>query len=227
MSAKQQVLDQLDSLIESGQKYDNSYSSSVDSMGAAFTNVPENELRAFATRSFAAIERIAGRASQYYEMLPDVAGSQSLQAAGYGQPVTAPILGSLLALRDAVDAGHLETLEAQIRALVHDDFLQQAKDLLASNYHVAAMVLAGGVLEDHLKKLCTTNGLTWNGSGSISKYNDACRQGNVYDQAKWRRIQSIGDLRNQAAHGQGGNVNSSDVDDACKFTERFISDFPA
>lgn len=67
------------------------------------------------------------------------------------------------------------------------------------------MVLVGGVLEDHLQKLCVKNGLTWKGKGSISTYNDLLH-GSEYDKPIWRRIQSIGDIRNDAAHGQGAKA---------------------
>jgi hypothetical protein len=87
------------------------------------------------------------------------------------------------------------------------------------------MVLIGGVLEDHLEKLCGKRKLTWKGDGSISKYNDLLRDV-FYDQPTWRRIQSIGDLRNKSAHGEGATVNPPEVDDAYRFVGRFVADYP-
>ncbi|MEQ1905150.1 MAG: hypothetical protein ABL888_13255 [Pirellulaceae bacterium] len=224
MTVKKDILNDLETLKQTGQQYCTSFRG--DGIGGVISNIDEHELRAFAAKSYVAIERIAGRTSEFYKLLPTDL-NETLLGNSYGPALLSSIYGSLSALHDAVNSGHIETLESQIRAHVHDDFLQQSKDLLTSNYHVAAMVLVGGVLEDHLEKLCTKNALAWSGTGSISKYNDACRKGNIYDQAKWRRIQSIGDLRNQAAHGQGEFLNSSDVVDARLFTERFISDYPA
>jgi hypothetical protein len=125
-----------------------------------------------------------------------------------------------------VHKGYLVSLESRLRSNIHDDFLRQAKTLFDEHYHVAAMVLVGGVMEDHLEKLCTKHGKTWTGHGSISKYNDALH-GTAYDKATWRRIQGIGDLRNEAAHGNGAKVRPEDVEDALKFVGRFIADNPA
>ena len=224
MTIKNDTLTQLDGLIEEGQQCQESFY--MANRGRYQSRMSESDLRAFTARAFAAIARLAGKESEYYRLLPSIDLSKLIRLPSLtNSPSIIPALsGSLTALRDAVDNGHLESLENRIRAHVHDDFLEQAKDLLDSNYHVAAMVLIGGVLEDHLSKLCTKKGLTWNGHGSISKYNDACHQGTVYDKPTWRRIQSIGDLRNDAAHGQGADVKAPDVDDAYKFVGRFIAD---
>ncbi|MCH8042570.1 MAG: hypothetical protein IID44_02520 [Planctomycetes bacterium] len=227
MTIKSDILTRLDGLIDEGTKLVNSYQATVDSMGATYSDIPEQDFRAFTTKATAAIDRIAGEESQFFKHLPELKASKSISSPGYNVTFLPAVVGSIVALRDAVDNGHLESLETRIRAHVHDDFLEQAKDLLDSKYHVAAMVLIGGVLEDHLQKLCTKNGLTWNGHGSISKYNDACHQGTVYDKPTWRRIQSIGDLRNDVAHGQGAGVKVPDVEDAYKFVGRFIADHPA
>ena len=86
------------------------------------------------------------------------------------------------------------------------------------------MVLVGGVLESHLRKLCDNRSLTWKGDGSISKYNDLSH-GPVYDKPTWRRIQSIGDVRNDAAHGNVAAVKVEDATDAHKYVSRFLADY--
>ena len=87
------------------------------------------------------------------------------------------------------------------------------------------MVLIGGVLEDHLCKLCTNRRLTWSGSGSLAKYNDLLRD-KAYAQPVWRRIQAISDVRNEAAHGNGTAVKRSDVEDALTYVGRLLTDYP-
>jgi hypothetical protein len=125
-----------------------------------------------------------------------------------------------------VDAGLLVSLADRMRANIHDDFLEQAKTLLGAGYHVAAIVLTGGVLENHLRKLCDNRSLKWTGDGSISKYNDLLH-GALYDKPTWRRIQSIGDVRNDAAHGNGAEVKVDDAKDAHKYVGRFLDDYSA
>lgn len=85
------------------------------------------------------------------------------------------------------------------------------------------MVLIGGVLEDHLRKLCEARGLPWQGNGTIGKYNDLLRD-RLYPQPVWRRIQAIADLRNSAAHGRGSAVKHEDVEDAQRYVQRFLAE---
>ncbi len=96
--------------------------------------------------------------------------------------------------------------------------------MLTSNYHVAAMVIGGGVLENHLRKLVINQSLTCSGSGSLSKYNDLLKD-SVYPQTVWRRIQAITDIRNHAAHGDAGAVVPNDVKDSLGFITRVMTDY--
>ena len=220
---KKEVLTQFDALIETGQRLTNSfqfrdyiYESSV----------PEAEHRAFVTSALAAIERIAGKDSQYYANIPQEPLSSQLAFAGFDMSFIPTVTGVLISLRDAVDQGLLLSLESKLRANIHDDFLVQASELLDAGYHVAALVLTGGVLENHLQKMVLARRLDLPKKGSISKYNDLLRD-NPYNQSIWRRIQSISDLRNDAAHGKGSTITPKDAKDAHAFVQRFIADHPA
>jgi hypothetical protein len=187
---------------------------------------PQERLRAFFTMARAAVERICTANSTYFADLPRT--PEIVSAFGWSDSWVATVLGVLVALRNAIKDGYLVSLENRLRANVYDDFLVQAEELLKAGYHVAAMVLAGGVLEDHLRKLCEARSLGWTGNGSLSKYNDLLRdKPNAYDTATWRRIQSIGDDRNKAAHGQGEQVKREDVADHLKYVHRLLADRPA
>lgn len=225
MALKTDILAQLDALLETAQGLDDSFR--IGDYGSYESSIPEAEHRAFVTAAKAAIRRIAGDGSEYFKALPQIADGERITVPGYSPTTIPAVRGSLNALRDAVDGGLLTSIENLLRANFHDDFLDQSQVLLDAGYHVAAMVLIGGVLEDHMQKLCLNNSLTWTGTGSLSKYNDALRAGNAYPQPTWRRIQSIGDVRNYAAHGNGANVAQSDVDDAQKYVRRFLADHPA
>ena len=219
---KKEVLSQLDALIETGQRLINSFQYESPTYRS---NVSEAELRAFVASALAAIERIAGKNSQYYENIPQERVLLPLAFENYNLSFIPTVAGVLVALRDAVDQGLLLSLESRLRANIHDDFLVQASELLDAGYHVAALVLTGGVLENHLQKMIQAGGLVLPKKGSISKYNDLLRD-NAYDQPKWRRIQSISDLRNEAAHGKGSNIKADDSKDAHTFVQRFIADHP-
>ena len=238
MPMKKEILPQLDALIETGKRLADSFQPRMvkDVRGqwlpesyrpnmakyVSKSNVPLAEHRAFVTSSLAAIERIAGKDSQYYENIPQKIKS----ALHYGKSFISIVTGVLVALRDAVDQGLLQSLESKLRANIHDDFLVQSSELLDAGYHVAALVLTGGVLEDHLQKMIQARGLRSPRKGSISKYNDVLRD-NAYHQPVWRRIQSIGDLRNAAAHIKSSTIAKEDAKDAHTYVQRFVADYPA
>ena len=156
MTPKDEVLQQIDALIPTGKELDSFYR--MGEMGPYFSRQPEERFRAFVTSALATIVRVAGKDSQYDISLPhDRLGTQ-IANAGYDKSLIATVLGVLQSLRDSVNSGYLTSLESRLRANVHDDFLTQANELLNARYHVAAMVLAGGVLENHLLKLATGRG---------------------------------------------------------------------
>ncbi len=220
---KTEVLTRLDVLVETGQRLADSFQ-----MKEAMyqSSVPEAEHRAFVTSALAAIEGIAGENSQYYQSISQERVPSELAFSGYDRPFIPTVTGVLIAFRDAVNQGLLQSLESRLRTNIHDDFLAQASELLDAGYYVAALVLTGGVLENHLQKMIPAHGLTLPNKGSISNYNDLLRD-NAYDQPKWRRIQSISDLRNYAAHGKGSKITSEDAKETHTFVQRFISDHPA
>ena len=227
---KTEVLTQLDALIKTGQRLTESFELKEYEYESS---VPEVELRAFVTSALAAIERIAGKDSQYYANIPQARVSSPLTVDGL-KAITRPTLsfiptvtGVLIALRDTVDQGLLLSLESRLRANIPRRLsCTGTPALLDAGYHVAALVLTGGVLENHLQKMTQARRLKLPKKGSISKYNDLLRD-NAYDQSKWRRIQSINDLRNNAAHGKGSTITPEDVKDAHVFVQRFIADYPA
>lgn len=223
MALRDDLLNELDGLIDEGKRVIASFKM-VD-MGAMESTMQEVDIQAFAASAIAAVERIAGRDSEFYQQLPQKPAGR-IGVAGYDDSYPSILTGTLTALRRAVNDGLLIRLERRVRVNVYDDFLVQAKELLDGKYHVAAMVLIGGVLEDHLAKLCTARGLSWKGTGSLAKYNDLLRE-KAYDQAAWRRIQAIGDVRNDAAHGKGAQVKPDDVKDAHQYAGRFLADYPA
>lgn len=222
MSVRDELISELDSLIEEGNRLNESFS--LEGMMTYESDVPENEHRAFVTSALAAIERIAGKNSQYFERAPKPESDDLLSVAS-SNSVIPGLQGALTSLRDAVEAGLLESIESRLRASIHDDMLEQGADLLDSDYHVATMVLIGGVIENHLKQLCENRNLSWSGQGSISKYNNLLKE-DVYKQTIWRRVQAVGDVRNDAAHGDVEKVDQADAKDSLNFVRRVIADYP-
>lgn len=220
MELKEAILAELDELIARGVPLAQSYTTSGTQM-TPMTSVPEWTIRSFVTAASAAIDRLTGRDSQFYRQIV-INPTKPLAATC---EVVMSIVGSLQALREAVEKDHLLTLQQLAQAAVLDDFLGQSSVLLEAGYHVPAMVLVGGVLEEHLGKLCANRSIKPAGKPSLSTHNDALK-GVVFDQPMWRRLQATADLRNLAAHGKGVKVRAEDVTDALAFTRRLLADYP-
>jgi len=113
--------------------------------------------------------------------------------------------GVFASAHDQLRSGRVEGLVDSIRAAAEDEVLEQAEALLGSDHRSAASVLTGGALEVHLRRLCEKNQLSWEGHGSIDKYNTAIAQARnsgvaIYEKADGSQVTSWGQLRNEAAH---------------------------
>lgn len=221
MTIREKALQELDRLIEAGKRAAASYS--LNEMGTTYwSDIPEHELRAFRASAAAVVDRLAGTQSEYYRHLPT--GEKHLQSS---RSAVEGILGVIISLRAAVDEDLLVRLEQQVRSNTYDDFLTQAHELLAAkpSYHVAAMVLVGGVLEDQLRKMCVARSIQWKGKDGMSAYNDALKEV-AYPQAVWRRVQVVADNRNAAAHGgeDAARLKRDDVEDDLRWTRKFLGE---
>ena len=91
----------------------------------------------------------------------------------------------------------------------------------------AAAVLAGGILEKHLRSMCARRGiglLKPNGKHKmINDLNDELTKAGAYNALKKKQVTAWADLRNNAAHGNTTAYASSDVDAFL----RDVSDFCA
>ena len=100
------------------------------------------------------------------------------------------------------------------QADLFDSELDAAKELADNKFTRAAGVLAGVVLERHLKEVCGNHGLTLRRKApQISHLNDALKGGNVIDIPQWRSIQYLGDLRNLCAHDKTTEPTPDQVKD--------------
>ena len=63
------------------------------------------------------------------------------------------------AAKEDFEGGYLNTLRSIVQAEVFGSELEQASELLRTNNHLPAAVIAGVVLETTLRNLCTANGI--------------------------------------------------------------------
>ena len=120
----------------------------------------------------------------------------------------------------------LPSLE-EIRSLVAELFdgeLEQAKELLASGQKAAAAVVAGVVLKTALRGLYGDRGIP---VGKLDKISADLANAGVYDKLMHKRVTTLAEIQNKAAHGDTAGFNDADVRGMITDVERFVSDYLA
>ena len=100
------------------------------------------------------------------------------------------------------------------QADLFDSEIDAAKELAKNKFFRPAGVIAGVVLERHLKEVCGARTLTIRKKApQISDLNDALKGANVIDIPQWRSIQHLGDIRNLCAHDGESEPTADQVKD--------------
>ena len=117
--------------------------------------------------------------------------------------------GILSAAREELAGGWLTTTKGLISAEIFSDFLEMAQHLLGEGYKDPAAVMAGSVLEEHLRQLCQKHGIsteiTKQGRPQPKKadaLNADLTKKQVYNRLDQKNVTAWLDLRNKAAHGK-------------------------
>lgn len=172
------------------------------------------------------IRRFAPPASQYAQSASDI-----LTTFGSSNSAAVPHLaGVLKALRTAYDAGYLETVTDLIRSDLFADFLEMADHLLSEGYKDPAAVVAGSVLEEHLRNLCRKYGIPTDSGGRPKKADqlnaDLCGN-SAYSKLDQKSVTAWLDLRNKAAHGRYSEYAKEQVALLIQSIRDFMTRVPA
>lgn len=142
-----------------------------------------------------------------------------------------PYAGLLRALRADYAAGYLQPIIELIHADLFSDFLEMADHLIEQGYKDPAAVIAGSVLEEHLRKLCDKNGIDVKKPDGTPKKADTLNSelagANVYSKLDQKNVTAWLDLRNKAAHGKYGEYTKDQVALLIQSTRDFITRNPA
>jgi hypothetical protein len=148
----------------------------------------------------AAIDAIAPRDSQFRRRA-DIALQDEYNIKWQAEQLA----GVVAALRTACWGGYLDTVTSLVRADLFSDFIAMSEHLLENGYKDPAAVLGGGVLEEHLRKLCVRAGIATDHDGRpkpASRMNDELTGSGTYTQLDAKSVTAWLDLRNRAAHGK-------------------------
>lgn len=140
--------------------------------------------------------------------------------------------GILKALRLAYANGYLKSFSELVHAEIFSDFLDMADHLLESGFKDPAAVICGSVLEEHLRKLSTKNGIdTFKPDGITSKKADTLNAdlstSAAYSILDQKNVTAWLDMRNKAAHGRYGEYTKDQVSLTVQSVRDFITRQPA
>jgi hypothetical protein len=135
------------------------------------------------------------------------------------------------ALREDYASGYLTTLAEIIHAELFSDMLEAADHLLTEGYKDPAAVMVGGVLEQHLRELCTRHGIpVMDQKGEprrASQQNQYLKAKGVYGKQELHEVTAWLGLRNDAAHGLYEKFTGQQVKLMLEGVRHFLSRFPA
>jgi hypothetical protein len=188
-------IDQIDSVL--GTYAEKSASSKYDDLSDLKREVKNEILTLLA----ATIERVAPVGSVYRKQA-DAAYKE------YGRDnshIMTILTGVLRAIRADYAAGRLQSVTELIHADLFSDFLDMAQHLHSEGYKDAAAVIAGSVIEGHLRKLSEKHSIATEQNGKPKKadtMNSELAAAGVYSKLDQKNVTAWLGLRNHAAHGQ-------------------------
>jgi hypothetical protein len=111
------------------------------------------------------------------------------------------MLGALQSISENIVAGRLARFEDIVLAEAFLNLMEQAKYLLDKGYYLAAGVLFRAVLEEKLRLLCDTHGLSPDKERpTISDFNQAMYKATIYDKITFKNVDAMAATGNEAAH---------------------------
>ncbi|MFB3922096.1 MAG: hypothetical protein ACE145_10260 [Terriglobia bacterium] len=219
---EKQVLTQIDDIIE---EYDKLRAQSkFDDLSDLSTTV----VLELATRLYATVQRLAPPGSSYAMTAEQLVAQYPL----YSFPFRcSKLLTAILrAMKADFMSGNLRSIQELVHADLFGDFLEMATHLLEEGYKDPAAVLAGGVLEEQLRKLSSKHGVSTVQGGRPKKaetMNSELASANAYSKLDQKNITAWLDLRNKAAHGKYSEYAAQQVSLLIQSIRDFLTRVPA
>jgi hypothetical protein len=190
-----------------------------------FNNRGSSLLSGLLTSWNAAIQRFSSPKSAYSESADSI-----LKGRGNLAYKATQMHGVLMALRADYEAGYLRAIEELIHADVFGDFLEMADELHKKGYKDPAAVIAGSVLEEHLRKLADRYGIATSVAGRPKKadtINADLVKGGAYNKLEQKSVTAWLGLRNDAAHGNYAAYDDTQVGLLIQSVREFLTRHPA
>jgi hypothetical protein len=215
MKVNQEFIERFNQLIEFSSKIE-AESKSIEWRGHV---VDDKQSSQFGLKVLNLIKQTCGTSSDYYIKF----GKEFNNFPSHRNFINS--LGILEAAKDDYENSYLFDTRAIIEAEVFDEFLEQAEELFKKNYYQAAAVIAGCVLEDGLRKLGQRKIPNFPTDKTIDPMNVELAKAGIYNALWQKKIITLADLRNKAAHGKWTEFTKKDVEDMIRDMRRFMEDY--
>lgn len=178
--------------------------------------IDSNALLNWKTKAKSLLVNVSGEDSQHFKQF------QESQSSSYSTNLQnlRRMMAVFAAVKEDFEGGYLTSSHDLARADVFESELEQASELLKSNYPVAAAVIAGVVLETAIRELCSRNQIP---HGKMDRMNADLAKAGVYNGIMQKRITHLAAVRNSAAHGNETEFKTYDVKAMIEEVEQFLA----
>lgn len=192
-----------------------------DAMG--YSRVDSGKFHGWRSGALSFIERVYGTGHSHYKEFSEWVPSDSPYSVEKG-------IAILETIKDEISGGWLFSLKGLVTAEIFADFLEMAEYLLAQDYKDPAAVVAGSVLEEHLRQLCTREEIPveLESKGKLvakkaDQMNADLAKGEVYNKLTQKLVTAWLDLRNKAAHAKYEEYNKEQVQQMLQGITEFLA----
>lgn len=133
--------------------------------------------------------------------------------------------GILRAVQEDLEHGLLSDVRTLLTAEIFTDFLEMAEHLLDNGYKDPAASLIGAVLEDGLRRIATSAGVTVKGNDDLGSLSQRCADAGVYNRLTQKKVHVWNDIRNNADHGHFEAYGAEDVADMLRGVASFLTQY--
>ena len=176
-----------------------------------------------------AITRLSSAGSSYVALMNEICAEPMLKlpnAFGEGRRAE-KLQGIVQSLRDDFVAGRMQNFRELVHADLFSDFLDMAEYFLEEGYKDSAAVMAGGVLEEHLRKLATKQGIVLPPKPKLDVMNTDLKKAGAYGKNEQKQVTAWAGIRNDAAHGNYANYTVEEIRVMVMGIRGFITRNPA
>lgn len=117
----------------------------------------------------------------------------------------------------------LYNIKQLLQADIFDSELDSASELCKKGFYRAAGAVCGVVIEKHLRQVALSHNISiLKKCPTINDYNDLLKNNNVIDIATFRRIQLMGDIRNECDHNKNNEPKKESIEELIDLTNKLI-----